>query len=63
MSDIEHKLMAKKENQEKRDRKLKDQEDRLREINNNLRKKNLCVIGIPEGAKMDRGQSSYLNKS
>ena len=55
MSDIEHKLMAKRETEEKRDRQLKDQEDRLREINNNLRKKNLCVIGVPEGAKMDRG--------
>ena len=55
VSDIEHKLMAKKENQEKRDRKLKDQEDRLREINDSLRKKNLCVIGGPGGTKMDRG--------
>ena len=55
MSDIEHKLMAKRETEEKRDRQLNDQEDRLREINDSLRKKNLRVIGIPKGAKMDRG--------
>ena len=55
MSDIEDKLMAKKETEEKRDRQLKDKEDRLREINDSLRKKNLRVIGVPEGAKMDRG--------
>ena len=55
MSDIEHKLMAKRETEEKRDRQLKDQEDRLREINNSLRKKNLLVIGVPEGADRDRG--------
>ena len=39
MSDIEHKLMAKRETEEKRDRQLKDKEDRLREINDSLRKK------------------------
>ena len=55
MSDIEDKLMAKKETEEKRDKKLKDHEDRLREINDSLRKKELCLIGVPKGAKMDRG--------
>ena len=39
MSDIEDKLMAKREAEEKRDRQLKDHEDRLREINDSLRKK------------------------
>ena len=55
MSDIEDKLMAKRETEEKRDRQLNDQEDRLREINESLRKKNLSGIGVTEGAKMDRG--------
>ena len=55
MSDIEHKLMAKRETEEKRDKQLKDHEDRLREINDSLRKKNLPLIGVPEGAKRDRG--------
>ena len=55
VSDIEDKLMAKRETEEKRDRQLKDHEDRLKEVKNGLRKKNLCVIGVPEGAKMDRG--------
>ena len=55
VSDIEDKLMVKRETEEKGDTQLKDQEDRLREINDTLRKKNLRVIGVPEGAKMDRG--------
>ena len=38
MSDIEDKLMAKGETEEKRQ--LKDHEDRLREISDSLRKKN-----------------------
>ena len=55
MSDIEHRLMAKRETAEKRDRQLKDKEDRLREINDSLKKKNLRVIRVPEGTKLDRG--------
>ena len=54
MSDTEDKLMAKRETEEKRDRQLKDQKDRLREINDSLKKNNLCVIGFPEGAERDR---------
>ena len=55
MSDIEDKLMAKRETEGKRDRQLKDHKVRLREINNSLRKKNLHLIGVPEGAEKDRG--------
>ena len=55
VSDIEDKLMAKRETEEKRDRQLKDHEDRLREINVSLRKKSLRLIGVPEGAERARG--------
>ena len=55
VSDIEDKFMAKRETEEKRDRQLKDKEDRLREINDSLKKKNLSVIRVPKGTKLDRG--------
>ena len=54
VSDIEDKLMAMRKTEEKRDRQFRDQEDRLRETNDSRRKKNLCVIGNPEGAERDR---------
>ena len=47
--------MAKRETEKKGDTQLRVQEDRLREINNSLRKKNLLVIGVPEGADRGRG--------
>ena len=47
--------MAKRETEEKRDRQLKDHEVRLRKINNSLRKKNLCLIWVPEHAERARG--------
>ena len=55
MSNIEDKLMARKEAEEKREKQLKDHEERLREINDSLRRKNLCLIGVPEGAERERG--------
>ena len=55
MSDIEEKLMAKRETEEKRDKQLKNHEDRVREINDSLRKKNLRLIGVPKGDERARG--------
>ena len=62
MSDIEDKLMARKENEEKREKQLKDHEDRLREINDSLRRKNLRLIGVPKGAKRDRSPETVFEQ-
>ena len=58
MTDIEDLLMARKEAEAKRE-KIKDHEERLREINKSLRRNNLCLIRVPEGAKRDRGKEAY----
>ena len=55
MSDIQDKLMASKEAEEKTDKQLKNHDERLREINDSLRRKNLCLIGVPEGTETDGG--------
>ena len=62
MSDIEDKLIARKEAEEKREKQLKDHEERLREINDSLRRKNLCLIGVPEGTERDRGPESVFEQ-
>ena len=49
MNDIEDKLIARKEAEEKEEKQLKDHEERLREINYSLRrKKKLHIMGVPE---------------
>ena len=63
VSDIEDKLMARRETEEKREKQLKDHEDRLREINDSLRRKNLRLIGVPEVPKGTEDQKACLNKS
>ena len=42
-------MVARKEAEEKR-----DNEERLREINDSLRRKNLRLIGVPEGVERNR---------
>ena len=43
VSDIEDKLMARKEAEEKKEKQLKDHEERLREINDSLRRKKIYI--------------------
>ena len=62
MSDIEDKLMARKKAEEKREKQFKNHGERLREINDSLRRKNLCLIGVPEDAERDRGPESIFEQ-
>ena len=59
VSDIEDKLMAKRETEEKREKQLKDHEERLRY---SLRRKNLPLIGVPENAERSRGPESIFEQ-
>ena len=51
--------MARKETEEKQ---LRDHEERLREINNSLRRKNLHIIGVPESTERARGPESIFEQ-
>ena len=62
MSNIEDRLMARKEAEEKREKQVKDHNKRLREINESLRRKNLRIIGVPEGAERARGPESIFEQ-
>ena len=54
--------MARKEAEETREKLLKDREERLKEINNSLRRKNLHLIGGPEGTERNRGPESIFEQ-
>ena len=62
VNDIEDKLMARKEAEEKKRKQLKDHEERLREINDSLRRKNLLIIGVPGNAKRATGPESAFEQ-
>ena len=46
----------------KKEKQLKDHDERLREINDSLRRKNLHIIGVPEGTERARGSESILEQ-
>ena len=52
--------MAREEAEEKREKQLKDHEERLREINDSLRRKNLHLFGVLEASKGTEVQKLYL---
>ena len=54
--------MARKEAEEKREKQLKDHEEKLREINDSLGRKNLLFIWDPEGTERDRGPESIFEQ-
>ena len=54
VGDIGDKLTERKEAEEKREKQLKAHEERLREINDSWRRKNIHLIGVPEEAERER---------
>ena len=62
VSNTEDKMMARKEAEEKKRKTLKNHEERLREINDSLKRKNLHIIGISESAKRARGPESIFEQ-
>ena len=55
VSDIEDKLMARKDAEEKREKQLQGLEESFKEINDSLRRENLRLPGAPECAERDKG--------
>ena len=62
VSDIEDKLMARKEAEEKWEKQLKDQEKWLTEINDSLRRKNLSIIWVLESSERAREPESIFEQ-
>ena len=54
VSDIEDKLVERKESEEKREKQLRALERRQWKINDSLRRKTICLIGITKETERDR---------
>ena len=47
--------------EEKREKRLKTNEESLRELWDNVKHTNICIIGVPEGGER-RGQKKYSKR-
>ena len=63
MTNIEDKVIARKKAEEKREKQFKNHGERLREINDSLRKKNLRIIGVPENTERVGGPESIFKQN
>ena len=45
--------------EQKREKRLKTNEESLRELWNNVKCTNIRIIGVPEGEERERGQKNY----
>ena len=62
MSDLEDKLMERKEAEEEREKQSRTHEERLQETNNSLRRNNIRLTGIPEEVERARGPQSIFEQ-
>ena len=63
ISDIEDKLMENNEADKKRKTKAKENDLRIREISDSLKRNNIRIIGVPEEEEREIGLQGYVSKS
>ena len=62
MSEVEDKLVEITEAEQKREKRLKRNEDSLREIWDNFKCTNIHIRGVPEGEAREKGQRKYFKR-
>ncbi|KAF0873518.1 LORF1 protein, partial [Crocuta crocuta] len=62
ISDLEDRIIEKEEVEKKRDKLIQEHERRVRELSNTIKRKNICIIGIPEEEERGKGVEGVLEK-
>ena len=62
ISEVEDRLVEITDAEKKREKGLKTNEESLRELWDNVKCINICIIGVPEGEERRRGQKKYSKR-
>ena len=54
--------MEKEEAEKKRDTKIQENEGRIRELSDTIKRNNICIIGIPEKEERGKGAEGILEE-
>ena len=61
ISDLEEKVEKNTQKEQDKEKRLRKNEERLREMQDNMKRNNNCIIGIPEGQE-DQGIENLLER-
>ena len=59
---MEDRLLEVIDAEQKREERLKTNEESLRELWDNIKRTNLCIIGVPEGEEREKGTEKKLKE-
>lgn len=62
ISDIEEKIMENNDAEQKRERRIMQHDNRLRELSDSMKHSNILIIEVPEDKERERGQKNYFKK-
>ena len=62
ISEVEDRLVEITDAGQKREKRLKTNEERLRELWDNVKHTNIHIIGVPEGEEREKGQKKYSTR-
>ena len=62
ISEVEDRLVEITDSEQKRDKRLKTNEESLRELWDNFKCTNICIIGVPEGEEREKGTEQILEE-
>ena len=62
VNDIEDRIMENNEVEQKRERRIMDHKNRLRELSDSIKHNDIHIIGVPEEEQREKGTEIYLRK-
>ena len=60
IGELEDKIMEKEEAEKKRDKNIQEQEGRIRELSDVIKRNNIHIIGIPEEEEREKGAEQII---
>ena len=62
ISELEDKLEKNTQKEQEKEKRLRKNKEGLRELQDNMKHNNICIIGIPEGEQKKQGMENLLQK-
>uniref|UniRef100_A0A8D0SMJ0 L1 transposable element RRM domain-containing protein n=1 Tax=Sus scrofa TaxID=9823 RepID=A0A8D0SMJ0_PIG len=62
ISEVEDRLVEITDAEQKREKRLKPNEESLRELWDNVKRTNICIIGVPEGGEREKGTENIFQE-